>query len=92
MNMPILRIELEGIRESVARALVTRNDEINKLILDSLESQLQEEWVIESIDSAVKAQIKKSIDDVSTNWELRMEITRVVSESISKIFSDKHVK
>jgi hypothetical protein len=50
--MPVLRFELDRIKESVASMLVDRGGEINKMIIKSLDDQLTQEWVAKEIDDA----------------------------------------
>lgn len=84
-DFPVLKIELEGVRQAVAHALVSREESINKMILQSLEEQLTEDWVVESINAAVKQCLVKSIQEVSDNWTLRGAISKLIAESVSKL-------
>lgn len=90
-DFPVLRIEIEGVRQTVAHALVAKEEAINKMVLKSLEDQLTEDWVTDAINSAVKQCLVKSIDQVSDNWALRDAISKLIGESIRKLVNgDKH--
>jgi signal recognition particle GTPase len=86
-TLPILRIELEGVRANVAHMLNANNESINKMVLDSLEKQLTEEWVQQQIDQAVKDCLHKSIVKVADDWQLQNAITQLIGEAIAKMIA-----
>ena len=40
-HLPVIRIELDGVRHTVNAMLQTRNDELNAMVLASLEKQMK---------------------------------------------------
>lgn len=88
-DIPRLRIELEGVRATVATMLAHHNDDINKMVISSLNEQLTQEWVQTEIDQAVVQLLRKSISEISSNWELKQAITKLVGEAIAKMVNDK---
>lgn len=83
-DMPILKFELSGLQHSIAKMLVERNCEINKHVIESIDRQLTEEWVISEIDSAVKKCLQRSISEIANDYNLRYTITALISKTVSE--------
>jgi hypothetical protein len=92
MNIPILKFELERVKESVAAMLTDRNGEINNMIIKSLDAQLTEEWVAKQINDAVQDCLKSAIKDMGNNYSLRTVIEDAILEAVSKGISGKKGK
>jgi len=84
-DFPVLKIELENVRETVMHALISRNDAINKMVIESLESQLTEEWVQVKINQSVKDCLSRALDDVASEWKLRQAISSLVADQVEKM-------
>ena len=84
MNMPIIRFELDRVKESVASMLCDRNDEINNYIIQALNKELSESWVIDEIDCAVKNALKNAIGDIATDWNLQQAISKLIAVEVAK--------
>lgn len=85
MDIPRLRIDLEGVRTSINTMLIQHNDDINKIVIDSLNKQITEDWIQSEIDNAVKIALKKSIEGIATQWELREAISNLIAKSVAKM-------
>lgn len=92
MNIPILKFELERVKESVATMLTDRNGEINNMIIKSLDAQLTEEWVAKEINDAVQECLKGVIKNIGNNYSLRATIEDAIVEAVSKGISGKKGK
>jgi len=88
MNLPIIRLELEGVKHTVAHMLADRGKEINALITQSLDSTLKEEWVVEQINYEVVESVKKAIKGLSNSYALQSTITDMIEKSISEKFGE----
>ena len=73
-ELPIIRIELERVKYAVASMISDRNDELNAYVLESLNRQLTEEWVMTEIDLAVKECLSKTIKNISNDYGLQQAI------------------
>lgn len=89
IEIPRIRIELEGVKSAVSSMLTHHNSEINDLITKSIESQINEEWFVEHINVTVKNMLENAVTDMSSNWELRQAISNLVSSTVAKMISDK---
>ena len=87
MNLPVLRIELEGIKQNIAHMFNQNNDELNKMVQETIESQLTEDWVQGEINQAVRSCMKSAIEDIANNWKLKNAITELMVDSIEKTIS-----
>lgn len=86
-EIPVIKIELQGLRHTVVSMLTTRNDELNDLVIKSIEQQINEDWVVGRINETVREMLEQAIKDISSNWELKNAIRELVCESITKIIS-----
>lgn len=86
-TLPIIKIEIEGLRRQVCSGLLGINDEINKYVMKSLEKQMTEEWVIVEIDNAVKECLKKAIEGIANDYRMRSAMTELVSNVIAEKLS-----
>lgn len=83
MDRPIIKIELEGLSQQVRAMLVTRNEEINKIIEQTLEQQLSEDWVIARIDAAVRDALSNGIRAIADHPYLRDAITDAIATQVA---------
>lgn len=83
-DITTLRIEIDGLRTCVGEALVSRNAEINRLVIDSLEKQLTEEWVMAEIDKSVKSCLTSAIENIANDYHMRNAITDLISNVVVK--------
>ena len=78
MPMPVLRLELEAIRERVTHAMVLHGEEINQMIAEEVERQLGFETVQRQISNSVGEAIQKVIKGMVDDYELRRAIQETV--------------
>lgn len=90
-TMPILRLELEGIKECVAHAFSANQDELKKMVEDTLESELSEEWVRREVATQVRHCIEKAITSVSDDWNLQNAIRSTICKKIQDSLEIKKV-
>lgn len=90
MNIyPVIRIEIEHIRESVTRMLALRNDDLNRMVKASLEKQLTEDAIQEKIDIEITRCIDEAIKGLSTNYQLRGVLCDVIADTIARKFKEE---
>ncbi len=82
--VPVLQISLEGVRHNVNAMLTARNDEINRMVQESLDKQLNEEWILFEIDKQVKECLSKAIGALSVNYKLQNTITELLVDTLTK--------
>lgn len=88
-EIPRLRIELEGIKATVAHMFAQNQDALLEMISETLERTLNQEWIQEEINREVENCIRKAIADVSNNYNLRSAITNMVADQVDKLLSER---
>lgn len=86
MNYPIVRLELEGVRESVVHALADRNGEIEHAVQAEIDNQINNfdftshirEEVSKCLREMVSGSLKRHI-----SWTLEKEIADAVEKMIA---------
>lgn len=89
IEIPRIKIELEGIKHSVQSMLGSSNDELERMIVQTIDSTLTEDWVREQIQFAVRTCIKEAIDNVATDYRVQRAITEQISLAIEKMVKPK---
>lgn len=82
-NYPVIRFDIEGIKSSVMHVFGVHNNEFSQLIQDTIEKTITMEWVEKSVQTAVDDCIKESINQITSNYELKRAITSVITDTIS---------
>ena len=89
-ELPILRIELDGVRSNIAHMFNANNNELNEMVKASLDKTLTHAWVAERIDFNVRECIRQAVEGISNNYELRTAISEaIVDQVIRNINGDK---
>lgn len=83
-HLPILKIELEGIKQQIASLLTAKSSEIDQIINEEIQQQITEEWVVLEIRQAVRDLLKSSIRDLANNYRLQTHITTLLEEALIK--------
>lgn len=81
-EMPIIHLELSGLKQRVAAMIIDRQGEINSVINNRLDVILTSEELIRNIESSVDLAVKKAIDEISNNRTLRQSIQDAILASI----------
>jgi len=65
MDMPILKVELEGFKQNIRGMLCDHNQELTNQIIKSINTTLTEDWVKTSIQHQVNKCIAESIKKIT---------------------------
>jgi len=87
LNMPMLKIEIEGLRYSVIHAFDGHNKDFSEHVADTLEKTLTEEWVKKSVQEAVNECIKTAVKNISGNYQMQRAITDLMSDKLCTIIN-----
>ena len=71
MYQPTLRFELETLRHTVQAKLQDANNDISKMIEETLNSVLTEDWIKEQVDEAVREALNNAIKELSDDHNLK---------------------
>ena len=89
MNNTIIRIEIEGLKHSVATMLSDRNEEINKMIIEEMDRQVNEEWIQSCIQKEVRSALKRAVEGIADNYRVVSAIQEVMGQAIADKISGK---
>lgn len=85
MNVPLLRLELDGIKEQIGSMIVDRNQEITSMILEEINKQITEEWVFNKVRGEVRKALEHAIDGIADNYR----VTSAIRDQLGEYIADK---
>jgi hypothetical protein len=83
-----ISFQLEGVKRSVVSFLDTHDNEMQKMIADAIEETLNEDWVLNEINIAVKQCIEKAIASMSDNITMQSLIRDLIIEEVGRKFNE----
>ena len=78
MDIPIIRVEMEGIRRSA----------MSHMVQQALAATLNEEWVRESVQAAVNKTVQEAINNLGDNWNLKVAVSDALSKALTQMISN----
>ena len=88
MDLPRLRIELEGISRTVQHLLNEDMAGLSDMIKAELETQLTSETVQLKIAKAVGTCIDTAINEITSNYQLKVALSGIIADSVIKRLED----
>jgi hypothetical protein len=85
MNLPIIEVQIKGIRESFCAALHTHNEEFNQMVKDAVNKSFN----IEAIQHKIDTQIAKAIDDTIDSLGNQCEVQEIIKDIVVKSLINK---
>ncbi len=85
MDIPIIKIEIEGMREKVQYALAVHNDEFNTMIKHAVEKAFNFETIQEKLDREIAIALDNAIKTLSDDSLIRDSLKCFVLNSIVKM-------
>lgn len=82
MNIPILRFEIDHLRQSIQSCFLESHSDLKKRVLDTIDKTLNEQWVQNQIQSAVNECMREAINDLCNNAELKYLLTKLMSDKL----------
>ncbi len=85
MNIPIIKIEIEGAKERIGQALAIHNGEFNKMINAAIEKSFNVETIQYKIDMQVAKALDNAIESLSGDQLIQDALKCFVLNSIVKM-------
>lgn len=85
MDIPIIRIEIEGMKEKIQQALSVHNIEFNTMIQSAVEKAFNVETIQEKIDRQVEMALDNAIGSLSQDRLIQDALKCFVLNSIVKM-------
>jgi len=79
MEGPIIKIQLEALREKVAAAMVARSEEFDSMIAAALEKELTAESLHFRVEEEVRKAVDEAIKSLSEHHTIRSIVTDIVA-------------
>lgn len=83
-GMPIIKLELDDMRERIIHAYASRSDEFNEMVAKALDKTL----CAENLQALVEVQVQKAVDDaiksISSNYIIQSIVRQIVIEALHK--------
>jgi hypothetical protein len=83
MSMPIIHIQLEGIREAIQYAFLQRSDEFNAGVEKALNKVLSVEYIEAKIENEVTKAVDNAIKSLSENYVIQQIVREIVSKALA---------
>ena len=84
MNIPIIKIEIEGMKESIQNALAVHNDEFNIMISNAVDKSFTVETIQAKIEMQVAKALDNAIDGLSEHYQIKTIVKDIVLASLTK--------
>lgn len=82
---PIIKIEIEQVREKLTQVFRAHNDDIQRMVEKSLEKYCTEEWLQQIVDKQVVELLEKaSKASYEYSWTAMQAIDKLIGETINK--------
>lgn len=85
MNIPIIKIEIEGMRERIGQSFALHNGEFDKMIAEAVKKSFTVETIQAKIDMQVAKALDNSIDSLSENYTVKTIVQDIVAKSLTKV-------
>lgn len=84
-EIPVIRIEIEGMRQSVQNALAVHNKEFDTMIHKAVDKIFTVETIQAKIDMQVAKALDNAIDSLSESHYIKSVVMDIVLESLAGI-------
>jgi hypothetical protein len=84
MAIPIIRIQVDGVRESFQQALAIYNDEFNVMVSDAVDKAFNIDTVQAEIEHQVQIALDDAIKGLSEHYQIKDMIKDIVLKSLTK--------
>lgn len=91
MNIPILRLELEGIKKTLLTALWKHNCEIEHLVSQAVKEYCTEENLYDLIQNQARQVIASTIETEITNFYAYGKGRKVIQEAVKQTLENENV-
>jgi hypothetical protein len=84
MDIPIIKIEISGMRQSICNALALHNVEFNDMVFEAVEKSFTPETIKAKIEMQVAKALDNAIDSLSEHHMVKTIVKDIVVQSLVK--------
>ena len=85
MEIPIIKIEIEGIRERIGQSFAIHIGEFNKMIDEAIKKSFTVETIQAKIDMQVMKALDNAIDSLSEHYAVKTIVQEIVVKSLTNV-------
>ena len=79
MEFPVIKLQLETMREEIAAAMALREDEFAAMIAKALEKELTPENLHHRVEAQVTKAVDEAVNSLSQNYVIKSLVTDIVA-------------
>ena len=83
-SMPVIKIELEGIREKISYAFLQHSNEFNEIVARSIEKALSPDTIEQRIDAEVCKAVDSAIASLSGDYAIKQIVKEIVASALNE--------
>ncbi len=91
-NMPMIRLELEGMRQAILHSFLKYNSELNKAVDEALKNAVSADSFFELVDREVREAVNECVAKEIKGYFGWGEGRKMISETIEAAFKNKSKK
>ncbi len=91
-DIPTIRVQLDGVRRTIQHCFADSDSELSKMVQNTIEKTITEEWVQYEINKEVRLCLDKAIASLSNNYTIQKMLEKLISESIQAILDKDDCK
>lgn len=91
-NIPIIKVELEGMKDAISHAMMSRSEEFNKMINTALDKTMKVEVLQHKIDMQVAKALDNAIDSLSDSHKVKAVVMDIVLASLTNKRDEKEME
>ncbi len=84
MDIPIIKIQVEGMKQSIQNALAIHGKEFNDMISEAVDKSFTVETIKAKIEMQVAKALDNAIDSLSENYQVKTIMKDIVVQSLVK--------
>ncbi len=85
MDIPIIKIEIQGLRERICQSLAIHNGEFDKMIAEAIRKSFTVETIQAKIDMQVAKALDNAIDSLSEHYAVKTIVKDIVVKSLTMV-------
>ena len=84
MDIPIIRIEIQGMKESIQNAVAVHHEEFNTMIHEAVDKSFTVKTIQAKIEMQVAKALDNAIDGLSESYQVKTIVMDIVLRSLEK--------
>lgn len=83
-NIPIIRVEIDGMKDTITHAMMSRSKEWGTMISDAIDKSFDVKTIQHKIDMQVAKALDSAIDTIAEHYLVKSLVHDIVVASLTK--------